>query len=77
MKKRLFRQIVGAVLLVGIAATLGAVDRAVAGKGGNNNCEAACQRDYEECVPYCSKNPCFISCEDVLEICLSNCGQNS
>ena len=38
------------------------------------SCEVQCQRDYRRCVPFCSKNPCLVSCEFVLEICLSNCG---
>ena len=42
-----------------------------------NRCEQQCYRDYHQCVPICSKNPCFVSCETVLEICLSNCGSES
>jgi hypothetical protein len=38
------------------------------------SCEQQCYQDYNRCVPFCSKNPCFVSCETVLEICLSNCG---
>ena len=41
------------------------------------SCEQQCLRDYRKCVPFCSKNPCFVSCETVLEICLSNCGLES
>jgi len=42
-----------------------------------DSCTAQCYRDYRKCVPICSKNPCFVSCETVLEICLSNCGLDS
>ena len=38
-----------------------------------DRCEQQCYRDYHQCVPFCSKNPCLVSCETVLEICLSNC----
>jgi len=41
------------------------------------SCEQQCLRDYRRCVPFCSKNPCFVACETVLEICLSNCGATS
>ena len=56
----------GVVFAVGFLA---AVTPAVA-----ITCEQQCQRDYRKCVPFCSKNPCFVPCELVLEICLSNCG---
>jgi hypothetical protein len=38
------------------------------------SCEVQCYQDYHRCVPFCSKNPCFVACETVLDICLSNCG---
>jgi hypothetical protein len=40
-------------------------------------CEAQCRADYGRCQVICSKNPCFVSCETVLNACLSNCGSAS
>lgn len=37
------------------------------------DCEDRCREEYEECLIYCSKNPCFVACETVLDICLGNC----
>lgn len=37
-------------------------------------CEIECYRDYEQCLVICSKNPCLVSCETVLQLCLNNCG---
>jgi hypothetical protein len=71
MKKLVARGILAVVVVVGFAVgLLAVVTPAVAA-----NCEAQCQRDYRRCVPFCAKNPCFVACETVLEICLSNCGQ--
>jgi hypothetical protein len=36
-------------------------------------CEEQCRKEYEECLIFCSKNPCFVACETVLDICLDNC----
>lgn len=36
-------------------------------------CEDQCRKEYEECLIFCSKNPCFVACETVLDICLDNC----
>ncbi len=73
MKKDVARRVLGAVLLVAVAVgSLGAVATAVA-----DSCERECLRAYRQCVPFCSKNPCFVACETVLEICLSNCGPTS
>ena len=70
MKEYIARGIVAALLVLAFAAGLVAfVTPAVA-----QSCETKCYRDYRACVPFCSKNPCFVSCETVLEICLSNCG---
>lgn len=70
MKKTLARGVL-ALVAVGVCAVgMVAVTTPVAA----DNCEAKCQREYRQCVPFCSKNPCFVSCETVLEICLSNCG---
>ncbi|MFL6196599.1 MAG: hypothetical protein ACJ75H_20625 [Thermoanaerobaculia bacterium] len=40
-------------------------------------CEANCRADYGRCQVICSKNPCFVSCETVLNACLGNCGSAS
>jgi hypothetical protein len=70
MKKNVARGVLAVGLGVAFAAGLVAfVTPAVA-----SSCETQCYRDYRRCVPFCSKNPCFVSCETVLEICLSNCG---
>lgn len=37
-------------------------------------CEIDCRRQYEQCKVICSKNPCLVSCEFNLNICLNNCG---
>ena len=71
MKKNIARGVVAAVLGVVVAiGSLAIVTPVVA-----STCETQCYQDYQRCVPYCSKNPCFASCETVLEICLSNCGE--
>jgi hypothetical protein len=70
MKKNIARGVLAVVL--GIAFTVGLV--AVATPVVASSCETQCYQDYQQCVPYCSKHPCFASCETVLEICLSNCG---
>ena len=70
MRENVVRGLVTAVLGVAFAAgLLVAMTPAVA-----DNCEAQCYQGYTQCVRTCSKNPCFASCETVLEICLSNCG---
>jgi hypothetical protein len=76
MKKISVRGILTAVLLVSLAAGLLAVFTPVT-SAAHDSCEAQCNRDYRRCVPICSKNPCFVSCETVLQICLSNCGSES
>lgn len=58
-----------ALLAVGLTIALTPVTSAAVDK-----CEQRCYRDYRRCVPICSRNPCFVACETVLEICLSNCG---
>ena len=70
MKKNVVRGVLAAVLGVVFAGGLVAFVTPAAA----SNCEAQCYADYQRCVPFCSKNPCFVSCETVLEICLSNCG---
>jgi hypothetical protein len=40
-------------------------------------CEIECRRQYEQCLVICSKNPCLVSCETVLRLCLDNCGSES
>jgi hypothetical protein len=40
-------------------------------QGGH--CEDQCLEEYAECVIFCSKNPCLVACETVLDICLGNC----
>jgi hypothetical protein len=76
MKKRVVRGVVAAVLFVSFVVALMTVLTPETAAGGGH-CEQACYRDYQQCVPFCSKNPCFVSCETVLEICLSNCGSES
>jgi hypothetical protein len=73
MKKNLARGIVAVAMFVTFAMGLLALTTpAVA-----TSCETQCQQDYRRCLPICSKNPCLVSCEFVLEICLSNCGSES
>ena len=62
------------ILSVVAAVVFGAGLLAVVTPADAASCENQCQRDYRRCVPFCAKNPCFVSCETVLEICLSNCG---
>ena len=40
-------------------------------------CEQQCWTDYQQCQAFCSKNPCFVSCEFGYENCLANCGSES
>jgi hypothetical protein len=77
MRKPVVRGVLAAVLLVSLIAVFMIVSAPESTAGGGNRCEQACYQDYQQCVPYCSKNPCFVSCETVLEICLSNCGSES
>jgi len=73
MKKNVGRAVLGAFLVVAFAVgALAVFTPAVAA-----SCEQQCWRDYRRCVPICSKNPCLVSCEFVLQICLSNCGVES
>jgi len=77
MWKTVVRGVVTAVVSVSFAVGLMialAPDTSGAGKG--NRCERQCQREYEQCVVFCSKNPCFVDCETVRDICLSNCSQS-
>lgn len=62
-----------------MALGLGLVLTALQSKAGAaaSQCEIECRRQYEQCQVVCSKNPCFVSCETVLQICLSNCGSES
>jgi hypothetical protein len=73
MNKNVARGVVTVVLCVAFAVGLLAVVTPTLAA----SCEQQCMRDYRRCVPICSKNPCLVSCEFVLEICLSNCGVES
>ena len=73
MQHRIVRGVVVAALSVACVVGFWAASTPVVAGG----CEQRCQRDYQRCVPFCSKNPCFVSCETVLAICLSNCGSQS
>ena len=74
MKKGLVRGLLTTALTVSFAVGLfAALTPALA----SHSCEHQCYQDYRRCVPFCAKNPCFVSCETVLEICLSNCGLES
>lgn len=74
MKNVLVRGTLGAVLLVSLAVAFMIALSPVTLADPPASCEQQCYQDYHRCVPICSKNPCFVSCETVLEICLSNCG---
>ncbi len=76
MKWNVVRGILAAVLfvLVGVGLMTALTPETAAAP---NSCEQQCYVEYRQCVPICSKNPCFVSCETVLEICLSNCGSES
>jgi len=37
-------------------------------------CEQNCRAEYQQCQVICSKNPCLVSCDYGLRICLDNCG---
>jgi hypothetical protein len=52
---------------------------ALASRSGSaaTQCEVDCRTQYDQCVVTCSKNPCFVSCEYLLRVCLSNCGSES
>jgi hypothetical protein len=73
MKKQIARFVL-AVVLFGVVGAAASVTIATA---QGRNCEARCQADYRQCVPFCSRNPCFVACETLLEICLSNCAATS
>ena len=73
MKSNVIRGILAAVLLIPVTAGL-MVAFSPETPAASDRCEQRCYRDYRRCVPICSKNPCFVACETVLEICLSNCG---
>jgi len=74
MNKNIARGVLAVVLFVVFAVgLLAVVTPAIAAP----SCEQQCLQDYHRCVPFCSKNPCFVACETVLEICLSNCGSTS
>jgi hypothetical protein len=76
MTKNAVRGLLTAVLFALLAVGLMTVLAPVISAAGDS-CERQCYRDYRQCVPFCSKHPCFVSCETVLEICLSNCGSTS
>ena len=40
-------------------------------------CEQQCHINDAQCRVICSKNPCFISCDDQLRFCLQGCGSES
>jgi len=48
-----------------------------ASNGAAATCEENCRAEYEQCQVICSKNPCLVSCDFGLRICLSNCGSES
>ena len=73
MRKIIVRGALAAALFVALAFAITATTPEISA-APPNSCEAQCYRDYHRCLPICSKNPCFVSCETVLEICLSNCG---
>ncbi|MGH9869075.1 MAG: hypothetical protein ACREAA_13035 [Candidatus Polarisedimenticolia bacterium] len=77
MRKRVIRGVVATALFVSFVVALTTVLTPETAAGGGQSCEQACYRDYQQCVPFCSKNPCLVSCETVLEICLSGCGSGS
>lgn len=62
-----------------LALAMGLVTAALAAKSGAavTRCEYDCRVQYDRCQIECSKNPCFVSCETVLNICLNNCGSES
>ncbi len=39
----------------------------------SNSCEAQCLVDFRSCDRICSENPCLVSCEFLLDLCLSAC----
>lgn len=74
------RNVVGGILaaVVFIASVVGLMTApAPVTAAAPESCEQECYQEYRRCVPFCSKNPCFVSCETVLEICLSNCESES
>lgn len=73
MRKNLVR----IVLVAALFGALAVGSLSPAAQAGGPTCEQQCYQDYQRCVPFCSKNPCFVSCETVLEICLSNCSSES
>ena len=40
-------------------------------------CQEQCRIDDVQCHRICDKNPCFVSCEYLLQRCLDNCGSES
>ena len=73
MNKNVARGVLAVVFVAFVVGVLAVSAPTVAA----SRCEVQCHRDYVRCVPFCSKNPCFVACETVLEICLSNCGSES
>lgn len=72
MKKQVARGML-ATVIAGVFG-MGLVAVVTPALAASPSCEVRCYQDYHRCVPFCSKNPCFVACETVLEMCLSNCG---
>jgi hypothetical protein len=63
------------MLALGMALALAAF----ASRSGSaaTQCEIDCRTQYDQCQVECSKNPCFVSCDYLLRLCLNNCGSAS
>lgn len=77
MRKLAVRGVLAVTLFIALAFVVTTATAPETPAAPPNRCEKQCQQDYQRCLPICSKNPCFVSCETVLEICLSNCGSES
>jgi hypothetical protein len=68
------RKIKMLALAMGLAFT---AMQASNGNAATTTCEEKCRAEYEQCQVICSKNPCLVSCDFGLRICLNNCGSES
>ncbi|HEX9943514.1 MAG TPA: hypothetical protein VGG03_15990 [Thermoanaerobaculia bacterium] len=62
------------IKMMALAMGLGFTAMYASNGSAATQCEIDCRRQYNQCQVICSKNPCLVSCEYNLQICLDNCG---